>query len=180
MFNTIPEILEDLKAGRMVIVVDDEDRENEGDLVLAAQFATAEAVNFMSSHGRGLICIPMEQERLQLLELKPMVVESQAPLGTAWMVSVDARQGVTTGISAHDRATTIRALIDPETKSSDLVRPGHVFPLKARHGGVLVRAGHTSARGSPPNKRTNPREKLRNSKSLKPLHRSSLKERRCS
>ena len=145
MFNTIPEILEDLKVGKMVIVVDDEDRENEGDLVLAAQFATPEAVNFMSSHGRGLICVPMEPERLQLLELKPMVVESQAPLGTAWMVSVDARQGVTTGISAHDRATTIRALIDPETKSSDLVRPGHVFPLKARNGGVLVRAGHTEA-----------------------------------
>ena len=129
----------------MVIVVDDEDRENEGDLVLAAEFAAPEAVNFMSSHGRGLICVPMEPERLQLLDLTPMVVESQAPLGTAWMVSVDARQGVTTGISAHDRATTIRKLIGPETRPADLVRPGHVFPLRARHGGVLVRAGHTEA-----------------------------------
>lgn len=145
MLNTIPEILEELRAGRMVVVVDDESRENEGDLVLAAQFATPEAVNFMSSHGRGLICVPMEPERLQVLELKPMVVENQAPLGTAWTVSVDARQGVTTGISAHDRATTIRALIESDTRPSDLVRPGHVFPLRARHGGVLVRAGHTEA-----------------------------------
>jgi len=145
MFDPIPEILQDLKLGRMVIVVDDEDRENEGDLVLAAQCATPEAVNFMTTHGRGLICVPMEPERLQVLELTPMVVESQAPLGTAWMVSVDARSGVTTGISAHDRATTIRALIAPDTKASDLVRPGHIFPLKARHGGVLVRAGHTEA-----------------------------------
>ena len=145
MFNTIPEILEEIKAGRMVVIIDDEGRENEGDLVLAAQFATPEAVNFMSSHGRGLICVPMESERLQVLDLTPMAVESQAPLGTAWMVSVDARSGVTTGISAHDRATTIRAMIDPATKASDLIRPGHVFPLRARHGGVLVRAGHTEA-----------------------------------
>lgn len=145
MFDPIPEILEELKVGRMVIVVDDEDRENEGDLVLAAQFATPDAVNFMSSHGRGLICVPMESERLQVLELKPMVVESQAPFGTAWMVSADAAQGITTGISAHDRAATIQKLIDPNAKPSDLIRPGHVFPLKARHGGVLVRAGHTEA-----------------------------------
>ncbi|MDO8729778.1 MAG: bifunctional 3,4-dihydroxy-2-butanone-4-phosphate synthase/GTP cyclohydrolase II [Candidatus Omnitrophota bacterium] len=145
MFDPISEILEDLRAGRMVVVLDDEGRENEGDLVLAAQFATPEAVNFMTTHGRGLICVPMEPERLQLLELTPMVVESQAPLGTAWMVSVDARAGVTTGISAHDRSTTIRAMIDPNTKASDLVRPGHIFPLRARHGGVLVRAGHTEA-----------------------------------
>ncbi len=145
MFNPIPEILEDLKAGRLVIVVDDEDRENEGDLVVAAQFATPEAINFMVSHGRGLICVPMEAERLEILELKPMVLESQSPYGTAWMVSVDARAGVTTGISAHDRATTIARLIEPDAKPSDLVRPGHVFPLRARHGGVLVRAGHTEA-----------------------------------
>lgn len=145
MFNSIPEILEELKTGRMVVVIDDEDRENEGDLVLAAQFATPEAVNFMSSHGRGLVCVPMEAERLQLLELKPMVVESQAPFGTAWMVSVDAAHGITTGISAHDRAATLRILIDPNAKASDLVRPGHIFPLKARAGGVLVRAGHTEA-----------------------------------
>ncbi len=144
-FDPIPGILEDLKARRMVIVVDDEDRENEGDLVLAAQSVTPEGINFMTTHGRGLICVPMEPERLQLLELTPMVVESQAPLGTAWMVSVDAAHGVTTGISAHDRAATIRRLIDPDTRPSDLVRPGHVFPLKARHGGVLVRAGHTEA-----------------------------------
>ena len=145
MFNTIPEILEDLKQGRLVIVVDDEDRENEGDLVLAAQFASPETINFMTRHGRGLICVPMEAERLQVLELKPMVVESQAPMGTAWMVSVDAARGVSTGISAHDRAATIRALIDPNSRPSDLVRPGHSFPLKARTGGVLMRAGHTEA-----------------------------------
>jgi len=145
MVNTIPEILEDLKRGKLVIVVDDEDRENEGDLVVAAQFAAPEAINFMVSHGRGLICVPMEAERLELLELKPMVLESQSPYGTAWMVSVDARTGVTTGISAHDRATTISTLIGPDTRPSDLVRPGHVFPLRARPGGVLVRAGHTEA-----------------------------------
>ena len=144
-FNSIPEILEDLKAVRLVIVVDDEDRENEGDLLLAAQFATPEAVNFMTTYGRGLICVPMEPERLQVLELSPMVVQSEAPFGTAWMVSVDARAGVTTGISARDRATTVRKLIDPNGRPSDLVRPGHIFPLKARTGGVLVRAGHTEA-----------------------------------
>ncbi len=145
MFNTIPEILEDLKQGKLVVVVDDEDRENEGDLVVAAQFAAPEAINFMVSHGRGLICVPMEADRLELLELKPMAVENQTPFGTAWMVSVDARQGITTGISAYDRAATIRKLIDPDAKSSDLIRPGHIFPLKARSGGVLVRAGHTEA-----------------------------------
>ncbi len=145
MFNTIPEILDEIRKGRMVIVVDDEDRENEGDLVIAAQFATPEAVNFMCSHGRGLICGPMESTRLEVLELKPMVLESQTPFGTAWMVSVDAREGITTGISAHDRAATIRKLIDPNTKTSDLIRPGHIFPLRARNGGVLVRAGHTEA-----------------------------------
>ena len=145
MFNTIPEILDEIRKGRMVIVVDDEDRENEGDLVIAAQFATPEAVNFMCSHGRGLICVPMESTRLEVLELKPMVLESQTPFGTAWMVSVDAREGITTGISAHDRAATIRKLIDPNTKTSDLIRPGHIFPLRARNGGVLVRAGHTEA-----------------------------------
>ena len=147
MFNTIPEIIEDLKAGRLVIVVDDEDRENEGDLLVAAQFATPQAINFMCSHGRGLICVPMEATRLDVLDLKPMVVENQAPFGTAWTVSVDAGPafGVTTGISAHDRAATIQKLIDPETRSADLVKPGHIFPLRARNGGVLVRAGHTEA-----------------------------------
>ena len=147
MFNTIPEIIEDLRAGRLVIVVDDEDRENEGDLLVAAQFATPQAINFMCSHGRGLICVPMEATRLDVLDLKPMVVENQAPFGTAWTVSVDAGPafGVTTGISAHDRAATIQKLIDPETRSADLVKPGHIFPLRARNGGVLVRAGHTEA-----------------------------------
>ena len=145
MLNTIPEILEDLHSGKLVIVVDDEDRENEGDLLVAAQFATPEAINFMVSHGRGLICVPMEANRLEVLELKPMVVESQSPFGTAWMVSVDARSGVTTGISAHDRAKTIATLIHPDAKPSDLVRPGHIFPLRARNGGILVRAGHTEA-----------------------------------
>ncbi len=147
MLNNISEIIEDLKQGKLVIVVDDEDRENEGDLIIAAQFATPQAINFMCSHGRGLICIPMEPNRLDVLDLKPMVLESQAPFGTAWMVSVDASPsfGVTTGISAHDRATTIRKLIDPDTKSSELVKPGHIFPLRARNGGVLVRAGHTEA-----------------------------------
>jgi 3,4-dihydroxy 2-butanone 4-phosphate synthase/GTP cyclohydrolase II len=145
MLNSIPEILDELKAGRMVVVVDDEDRENEGDLVLAAQFATPEAINFMSSQGRGLVCVPMEPERLQVLDLKPMVMDNQTPLATAWTVSVDAKQGVTTGISAHDRAKTIRTLIDADARPSDLVRPGHTFPLRARHGGVLVRAGHTEA-----------------------------------
>ena len=147
MFNTISEIVEDLKAGKLVVVVDDEDRENEGDLVVAAQFATPEAINFMVRHGRGLICVPMEAERLDVLELKPMVHESQSPFGTAWMVSVDAAPGfgVTTGISAHDRSTTIRKMIEPDAKPADLVRPGHIFPLRARNGGVLVRAGHTEA-----------------------------------
>ncbi len=147
MLNNISEIIEDLKQGKLVIVVDDEDRENEGDLIVAAQFATPQAINFMCSHGRGLICIPMEPNRLDVLDLKPMVLESQAPFGTAWMVSVDASPsfGVTTGISAHDRATTIRKLIDPDTKPSELVKPGHIFPLRARNGGVLVRAGHTEA-----------------------------------
>ncbi|PIQ81614.1 MAG: bifunctional 3,4-dihydroxy-2-butanone-4-phosphate synthase/GTP cyclohydrolase II [Candidatus Omnitrophica bacterium CG11_big_fil_rev_8_21_14_0_20_64_10] len=145
MLNTIPEILSELKAGRQVVVVDDEGRENEGDLVLAAEHATPEAINFMVSHGRGLICVPMESNRLEVLDLKAMADNSQTPFQTAWMVSVDARQGITTGISAHDRARTIRTLIHPDAKSTDLVRPGHIFPLKARAGGVLVRAGHTEA-----------------------------------
>ena len=145
MFDPIPDILSELKAGRQVVVVDDADRENEGDLVLAAQFATPQAINFMAEHGRGLICVPMEPERLQLLEIKPMAVENQTPFGTAWMMSVDARTGVTTGISAHDRARTIQVLMDADARATDLVRPGHIFPLRARPGGVLVRAGHTEA-----------------------------------
>ncbi len=144
-FHSIPEVLEDLRQGKQVVVVDNEDRENEGDLVVAAEHATPEAINFMSAHGRGLVCVPMESERLQLLDLEPMVVDNETPFGTAWTVSVDAREGITTGISAHDRAATIQKLIDPNAKAADLVRPGHIFPLRARTGGVLVRAGHTEA-----------------------------------
>ncbi len=150
MFNTIPEILEDLKNGRMVIVVDDEDRENEGDLIMAASFAKAGDINFMAKYGRGLICVPMEEERLNELDLQPMLdakglALKKDPFSTAWMISVDAAKGITTGISAYDRARTIEILINPQTKSQDLIRPGHIFPLKAVKGGVLVRAGHTEA-----------------------------------
>jgi 3,4-dihydroxy 2-butanone 4-phosphate synthase/GTP cyclohydrolase II len=147
MFNTIPEILEDLKAGKMVIVVDDEDRENEGDLVIAASFAKSESINFMAKYGRGLICISIEEERLKALELEPMSshVLNEDPFKTAWMISVDAAKGITTGISAHDRARTIEVLINPHSRPQDLIRPGHLFPLKSRKGGVLVRAGHTEA-----------------------------------
>jgi len=150
MFNTISEILEDLKKGKMVIVVDDEDRENEGDLVMAASFVKPKDINFMAKFGRGLICVPMEEERLQVLDLEPMLKDyNQAnkgdPFKTAWMISTDASRGITTGISVHDRARTIEVLINPQTKSEDLIRPGHIFPLKALRGGVLVRAGHTEA-----------------------------------
>jgi 3,4-dihydroxy 2-butanone 4-phosphate synthase / GTP cyclohydrolase II len=150
MLNSIAEILEDLKQGRMVIVVDDEDRENEGDLVMAASFIKPEHINFMAKFGRGIICVPMEEQRLKKLELEPMLkdkpaVSGEDPYATAWMVSVDAAKGITTGISAYDRARTIEVLIDPQTKPEDLIRPGHTFPLRARKGGVLVRAGHTEA-----------------------------------
>ncbi len=148
-FNSIPEILEDLKNGRMVIVVDDEDRENEGDLVMPAAFASAKDINFMAKYGRGLICVPMEEDRLKELRLEAMSEQADIsvkdPFSTAWMISTDAAFGVTTGISAHDRAFTIGLLINPNTKPQDLVRPGHIFPLKARRGGVLVRSGHTEA-----------------------------------
>ncbi|MFH1622111.1 MAG: bifunctional 3,4-dihydroxy-2-butanone-4-phosphate synthase/GTP cyclohydrolase II [Candidatus Omnitrophota bacterium] len=151
-FNSIPEIIEDLKQGRMVIVVDDEDRENEGDVIMAASFVRPKDINFMAKEARGLICVPMEEERLDLLDLHPMLtspkdrhVKSKDPFGTAWMISTDAAQGTTTGISAFDRARTIEVLIDPNSKPEDLIRPGHIFPLKARKGGVLVRAGHTEA-----------------------------------
>jgi len=144
-FNTIEEILEDLRAGKMVIVVDDEDRENEGDLVMAASFVRPEDINFMAKYGRGLICVPMEGKRLEELGLKPMYDRPEDKYSTAWMISVDAKEGITTGISAHDRAHTIQTLINPRTKPEDLIKPGHVFPLRAREGGVLVRAGHTEA-----------------------------------
>lgn len=150
MFNSIPEILEDLKKGRMVIIVDDEDRENEGDLVMAASSARADHINFMAKYGRGLICVPMEESRLQQLDLEPMLndplrTNKEDPFKTAWMISVDAARGVTTGISAPDRSRTIEVLINPQSKPEDLIRPGHIFPLRARSGGVLVRAGHTEA-----------------------------------
>jgi len=150
MFNAISEILEDLKVGRMVIVVDDEDRENEGDLVMAASFAKAEDINFMAKYGRGLICVPMEEERLKELDLQPMLENKSLsskkdPFSTAWMISVDAAKGITTGISAYDRSRTIEVLTNPQTQPEDLIRPGHIFPLKALKGGVLVRAGHTEA-----------------------------------
>ncbi|OQX83448.1 MAG: 3,4-dihydroxy-2-butanone-4-phosphate synthase, partial [Candidatus Omnitrophica bacterium 4484_49] len=144
-FNTIDEILDDLKAGKMVIIVDDEDRENEGDLVMAASFVKPEDINFMAKYGRGLICVPMEGKRLDELGLKPMQEKPEDKYSTAWAISVDAREGITTGISAHDRAHTIHTLINPNTRPEDLIKPGHIFPLRAREGGVLVRAGHTEA-----------------------------------
>ncbi len=148
MFNTILEILEDLKQGKMVIVMDDEGRENEGDLLIAAQFIRPDDINFMAKEARGLICVPMEEERLDQLHLHPMKDEynqKHQKCNTGWAISVDAVHGVTTGISAFDRAQTVKVLIDPAAKPADLVTPGHLFPLRARKGGVLVRAGHTEA-----------------------------------
>ncbi len=148
MINSIPEVVADLKKGRMVIVIDDEGRENEGDLLIAAQFVKPEDINFMAKEARGLVCVPMEEERLNELHLYPMKDEANQKHGkcnTGWVISVDATEGITTGISAFDRAHTVKVLIDPKTKSTDLVTPGHLFPLKARKGGVLVRAGHTEA-----------------------------------
>ncbi|MBI5233169.1 MAG: bifunctional 3,4-dihydroxy-2-butanone-4-phosphate synthase/GTP cyclohydrolase II [Deltaproteobacteria bacterium] len=139
----IEEALNDIRQGRMVVLVDDEDRENEGDLCMAAGLATAEAVNFMARYARGLICLTLTQERSNELGLRPMVEENTAPLRTAFTVSIDARDGITTGISAHDRALTILAALKDDARPEDLVRPGHIFPLRARKGGVLVRAGQT-------------------------------------
>jgi 3,4-dihydroxy 2-butanone 4-phosphate synthase/GTP cyclohydrolase II len=144
-FATIEEALEDMKAGRMVVVVDDEDRENEGDLTIAAQFVTPEAINFMAAHGRGLICLALTNERARALQLHPMTRDNQSRFATAFTVSIEAREGVTTGISAADRAHTIQVAIDPSSTAQDLVRPGHVFPLVARPGGVLARTGQTEA-----------------------------------
>jgi 3,4-dihydroxy 2-butanone 4-phosphate synthase / GTP cyclohydrolase II len=144
-FATIEEALEDVRAGRMVVVCDDEDRENEGDLTLAAQFATPEAVNFMAMHGRGLICLAMSPDRCDELGLDLMAAKNESPFETAFTVSIEARDGVTTGISAADRARTIQVAIDPGSSSRDLVQPGHVFPLKAKPGGVLERTGQTEA-----------------------------------
>ena len=144
-FTDVPTAIEEIRAGRMIVVVDDEDRENEGDLTLAAEKVTPEAINFMARYGRGLICLAMTPERLDYLRIGPMTRENTSPYGTAFYESVEARDGVTTGISAHDRARTIQVAIDPASRASDLVRPGHVFPLCARRGGVLVRAGQTEA-----------------------------------
>jgi 3,4-dihydroxy 2-butanone 4-phosphate synthase/GTP cyclohydrolase II len=143
MVNTIEEAIEDIKAGRMVILVDDEDRENEGDLTMAAELVTPEAINFMAMYGRGLICLSLTEEQVARLKLPMMVHENTSSFGTAFTVSIDARQGVTTGISAADRATTVMTAIADDAKPEDLVRPGHVFPLRAKKGGVLVRTGQT-------------------------------------
>ncbi|MGH2473129.1 MAG: bifunctional 3,4-dihydroxy-2-butanone-4-phosphate synthase/GTP cyclohydrolase II [Candidatus Limnocylindria bacterium] len=144
-FATVPEAIDDIRRGKMVIVVDDEDRENEGDLTMAAELASPEDVAFIRRYASGVICVPMTAERLQELDLPQMVSRNEARLGTAFTVSVDAREGVTTGISAADRARTIRVLADTKTRAHDLVKPGHIFPLQARDGGVLVRAGQTEA-----------------------------------
>jgi 3,4-dihydroxy 2-butanone 4-phosphate synthase/GTP cyclohydrolase II len=137
--------VEEIKAGRMIVVVDDEDRENEGDLTLAAEHVTPEAINFMARYGRGLVCLTLTEERADYLRLGPMTQQNSSRFGTAFTETIEAREGVTTGISAYDRAHTIRVAIDPNSTAHDLARPGHVFPLRARKGGVLVRAGQTEA-----------------------------------
>lgn len=144
-FHPVEELIEEIRRGRMVIVADDESRENEGDLIFAASTVTAEKVNFMMKYGRGLICVPLTEERIEALDLKQMSLPSKDPMATAFTVSVDARLGVTTGISAFDRARTIEILAYPKSGPTDIVSPGHIFPLKARKGGVLTRAGHTEA-----------------------------------
>ena len=140
-FIDVPGALEEFRAGRMIVVVDDEDRENEGDLTLASEFVTPEAINFMAMHGRGLICLTLTEERADYLRLGPMTQQNSSRFGTAFTESIEAREGVTTGISAYDRALTIKVAIDSRSSANDLARPGHVFPLRARRGGVLVRAG---------------------------------------
>src|ERR671937_66934 len=144
-FSSIEDALEDIRAGKMVVVCDAEDRENEGDLTLAAQFATPENINFMAREGRGLICLALTSERCDELGLDLMAAKNESAFETAFTISVEAREGVTTGISAHDRAHTIQVAIDPRSQPEDLVQPGHVFPLKARSGGVLERTGQTEA-----------------------------------
>jgi 3,4-dihydroxy 2-butanone 4-phosphate synthase / GTP cyclohydrolase II len=144
-FTNVPSAIDEVRDGRMIVIVDDEDRENEGDLMLAAEKVTPEAINFMAKYGRGLVCLTLTEERLEHLRIGPMSAENTSNYGTAFCEAIDAREGVTTGISAYDRAHTIRVAIDPLTRPSDLARPGHVFPLRARKGGVLVRAGQTEA-----------------------------------
>jgi 3,4-dihydroxy 2-butanone 4-phosphate synthase/GTP cyclohydrolase II len=143
--SPISEIIADLKAGRMVVLVDEADRENEGDLLLAAEHVTPETINFMARYGRGLICLTLTEEKCRSLNLAPMVANNRSPLGTNFTVSIEAAEGVTTGISAADRARTVRVAIRPDASPADLVQPGHIFPLTAQDGGVLVRAGHTEA-----------------------------------
>ena len=142
-FAEIPEILDELRAGRMIVLVDDESRENEGDLVCAAEKVTPEIVNFMATHGRGLICMPLTGEHCDRLNLHAQTPENTAALGTAFTVSIDAATGITTGISAADRARTVQVASGDDCRPADLARPGHVFPLRAREGGVLIRAGQT-------------------------------------
>src|SRR5918997_1867289 len=144
-FSTVEEALEEIRRGRMVVVCDDEDRENEGDLTMAAQFVTPEAINFMATHGRGLICLSLTPERCDELGLDLMAAKNESPFQTPFTVSIEARDGVTTGISAADRARTIQVAIDPRARPRDLVQPGHVFPLKSKSGGVLERMGQTEA-----------------------------------
>src|SRR5437764_1641837 len=144
-FASIEEAAGDLRDGRMIIIVDDEDRENEGDLVCAAEKVTPEAINFMATYARGLICMPLTEERCDELHLTMQVADNTSFLGTAFTVSIEARKGVTTGISASDRATTVLTAVDPKTRPQDLARPGHIFPLRAKKGGVLVRPGQTEA-----------------------------------
>ena len=140
-----PEIIDELRAGRMVVLIDEEDRENEGDLMMAAEFATPEAINFMAKYGRGLICLTLTDERCQQLGLKQMVVDNQSPYSTGFTASIEAAEGVTTGISAADRSVTIQAAVKHDAKATDIIQPGHIFPIRAQPGGVLVRAGHTEA-----------------------------------
>jgi 3,4-dihydroxy 2-butanone 4-phosphate synthase/GTP cyclohydrolase II len=142
-FNTIEEAIDDIREGRMVVLIDDEDRENEGDLTIAAEKVTPEAINFMAKYGRGLICLSLTPEKVQELNLPLMADLNTSRFSTAFTVSIEARKGVTTGISAHDRAKTVKAAINPKAKPEDLARPGHIFPLKAQPGGVLQRAGQT-------------------------------------
>src|SRR5438034_9952612 len=144
-FTNVPSAIDEVRDGRMIVIVDDEDRENEGDLMLAAEKVTPEAINFMAKYGRGLVCLTLTEERLEHLRIGPMSAENTSNYGTAFCEAIDAREGVSTGISAYDRARTIRVAIDPAARPSDLARPGHVFPLRARKGGVLVRAGQTEA-----------------------------------
>ena len=144
-FAPIPELLDEIRAGRMVVVVDDEDRENEGDLIMAASLVRPEDINFMARHARGLICLSLTRERCAQLRLPPMVSDNTSPYRTNFTVSIEAAEGVTTGISAYDRAHTIRTAVKPDAKPSDLSQPGHIFPLQAQPGGVLTRAGHTEA-----------------------------------